>query len=764
MNSQKIVDLSNRGLEVLPEVENSTERLCADNNNIKTISSLPVSLNSLSVAHNRITLIANLNSLSPNLETLNVSYNKIASLQGISNCTNLKELIICSNFIPEDEIHLLQRLGSLKTLNISNNNLKSSKFLNTLKKLKNLEELDISHNNFFEWAMDFNLPKLRLLNLDSNKLTLINFTKKSSALEKLSLKHNKLSDFISIHSNTNLKQLDISYNKISQIPESLLKIQCLAILNISNNSISSLPCFYSVEVLDCSKNCLKSMIESSLALKNLNIAHNLLTELPVFYSLVYADFSYNQLKSLSCVSKCYNLEYLNAGYNRFLSPIQILREIQDCKLKIIDLNGLEFNKSNKNTFFKSFPQLQALNNHRIPDRVGIRNDLLDNISNSKLFPSYTSSLTGLDKENQVNYTYNSIFSDIKSSKTALGDRYDTKQELTGRFSIEYQENTKEIQSIPYNPLDNYNILKKKSSDTQNFLKTLQKNIKTNDDSFTSSKNLEGGINSSYFLNSSMKLPKKSTKNPIKKRSKNPCSKLSCKKHPRTASLTYNSNIDKGFNKNYPIIPTYTDKGSSPIMLKDLGSFELSIYTDLDEPKLPQPVQTEPVNLSYLFYYSKVPPRPILSTEKSVPVISKLSKSSNEYKLLVEILKHEGCDVNTVTKTYTHTLHQKIQNQRSISSLKPTQNFILLFHQAPKPNLQIIFNNPRGFEAVYARSSPEKVIFSACLKAYKDFYDYSEVILALMPSSAVKAIEEDVFYGLNMDEIIPVYNIEYCMKR
>ena len=113
----------------------------------------------------------------------------------------------------------------------------------------------------------------------------------------LALSHSSYCDFINIffklQSEGNcVTHIDLSHTMINFLPRELFNLNCIAMLNVSNNGLINLSLlfdefmslrFASLNDLDLSKNDLKSLpmeIFHLPALKNLNVSHNPLSHLP----------------------------------------------------------------------------------------------------------------------------------------------------------------------------------------------------------------------------------------------------------------------------------------------------------------------------------------------------------------------------------------------------------------------------------------------------------------------------------------------------
>ncbi|XP_077277788.1 uncharacterized protein LOC143905970 [Temnothorax americanus] len=185
-------------------------------------------------------------------------------------------------------------LGTLRTLDLSQNHLQRFFFL--CKEEYNLQTLNVSRNKLEyidDNALNDRIPKLKILDLSFNKLTVVNETmlQHLTVLEYLSLSHNPIGD--GIHESafwnlralkhldlrnisapyfssdffktlTNLSTLDLSWNPISVIP--LLPIS-LQELDLSGTQVISLENLYLPQLRELRLNHMPNL--TSLALNDL---------------------------------------------------------------------------------------------------------------------------------------------------------------------------------------------------------------------------------------------------------------------------------------------------------------------------------------------------------------------------------------------------------------------------------------------------------------------------------------------------------------
>ncbi|KAL0104874.1 hypothetical protein PUN28_016490 [Cardiocondyla obscurior] len=139
-------------------------------------------------------------------------------------------------------------LTSLKTLDLSQNHLQRFFFL--CKEEYNLQELNVSHNKLEyidDNALNNRIPKLKILDLSFNKLTVVNETmlQHFTILEYLSLSNNPISDGIHEGAFWNLKalkHLDLKNISAPYFSSDFFKtLGNLLVLDLSWNPISTIP-------------------------------------------------------------------------------------------------------------------------------------------------------------------------------------------------------------------------------------------------------------------------------------------------------------------------------------------------------------------------------------------------------------------------------------------------------------------------------------------------------------------------------------------
>ncbi|XP_074589692.1 protein phosphatase 1 regulatory inhibitor subunit PPP1R7 homolog [Curcuma longa] len=168
------------------------------------------------------------------LLVFDVSFNEIASLNGLSKISNtLKELYVSNNEIKK--IEELEHFHLLQILELGSNRLRVMENLQTL---TNLQELWLGRNRIR--TVDLcGLKCIRKISLQSNRLTSMIGLQECIMLEELYLSHNGIQKMEGLSTLENLRVLDISSNKLTAIGD-IEKLTRLEDLWLNDNQIATL--------------------------------------------------------------------------------------------------------------------------------------------------------------------------------------------------------------------------------------------------------------------------------------------------------------------------------------------------------------------------------------------------------------------------------------------------------------------------------------------------------------------------------------------
>lgn len=202
-----------------------------------------VNLNELFLNNNQLVSINEAMYTLPRLFKLNVSHNNIRDIsKKISNLINLSVLNISNNKIttlPED-------IGYTKALTHIDASYNTLSYLpSEINMLSQLKYLDLSHNNLESDALPLFIEMRHLteLNLSYNQLTRLPTCTDCKNLSHLILSFNKINNMENDYFLTlpKLSLLILKCNKITEVCSNLGDLTNLAILDLSDNELRSLP-------------------------------------------------------------------------------------------------------------------------------------------------------------------------------------------------------------------------------------------------------------------------------------------------------------------------------------------------------------------------------------------------------------------------------------------------------------------------------------------------------------------------------------------
>ncbi|KAJ8046650.1 Leucine-rich repeat serine/threonine-protein kinase 2 [Holothuria leucospilota] len=229
------------------------------------------------------------------LTKLDISKNNLTEVphEFFQALQELESIDISSNHLTILPSEILSFCNKLQLLNVSGNEMYS--LPSSLEdSSKSLQEMDLSHNAIGgcpEWLSDY-LPNLKNLLLQSCNITVLpDQPLKLSHLTTLNLSYNSISTIppAFFKECNSLDVLNLSYNKIESLPENAaIHLSKLSVLKLSNNKLGSvIPAFIlslsSLRCVDLSSNgisvCAAPYQWKSQSLKEINLSHNKIKEL-----------------------------------------------------------------------------------------------------------------------------------------------------------------------------------------------------------------------------------------------------------------------------------------------------------------------------------------------------------------------------------------------------------------------------------------------------------------------------------------------------
>lgn len=349
----KTFDFSHRELLEMPLIkENDYCDIFLDHNSLTTIDNIPSSCLKLSVSNNKISNIHSITQLNPqdnlHLIFLDLSLNRLISLIGIDKLTTVSFLNLSHNYISDDQLTHLTPLNNLKQLNLSNNNLKNGTIAKIIADMKSIERVNLNNNNIESLTFTSANYSLIQLDIDSNKLISLSFSKNClNSLTHLSINNNKLNLVSPITNLPQLSYISIESNSIQNISLHLLmKLKCVKlnnnaiqkyaalnssveIIEVANNNLSE---FY----LSNTNNCLKSLLLNNNKLEQIAIDDNNNSNQTIEF-IDLANNSFKQVSFLNCLPK---LIRVNFAFNQLNNLNEVLRVLKELK-SLRELNLIE---------------------------------------------------------------------------------------------------------------------------------------------------------------------------------------------------------------------------------------------------------------------------------------------------------------------------------------------------------------------------------------------------------------------------------------
>lgn len=169
-------------------------------------------LKELDLYDNRIKHISSHVGDFPNLENLDLSFNNIKHIKHLESLTKLENLYFVQNKI--SKIENLDKLIQLQNLELGGNRVEAIEGLDTL---VNLRQLWLGQNKINRLQGLTMLKNLRILSIQSNRIEKIEGLDGLTSLEELYLSNNKISKLEGLDALVNLQVLDVTSNTISKI-------------------------------------------------------------------------------------------------------------------------------------------------------------------------------------------------------------------------------------------------------------------------------------------------------------------------------------------------------------------------------------------------------------------------------------------------------------------------------------------------------------------------------------------------------------------
>ncbi len=302
-------------------------------------------------------------------------YPDIASLRGLSYCTNLRTLNISGLHITDGTMNQIATLSYLQAFiarDCGLDNLADGG-TPTLRNAVGLEMLDLTNNSFTSldsvFAEGMKYGALREVYLSNNQLTDINALQRAPMVTYLSLENNGLTTdgTAAIADYPYLRYLNLAKNHIDSV-EHLTGLKYLRELRLHHNELTDV-------------RALRSMVD----LEILYLGHNAIQDVGFLNTLTALQILYvndNDIRDISQLSGLTKLEAVNVSNNR-ISSLSVLRNYTDTlteiyaennnltdfsfingakKLHILMLSGndTEMVQDNMNTWLSGLSELEVL--------------------------------------------------------------------------------------------------------------------------------------------------------------------------------------------------------------------------------------------------------------------------------------------------------------------------------------------------------------------------------------------------------------------
>mgnify|MGYP000910273593 CR=1 FL=1 len=245
---------------------------------LKSLQCLNLSSNDLSEIHPSICSIST-------LRQLDFSFNRLHTIpEEIGKLINLNDFAVNNNYIAKKLPDTFPNLVNLRDLDLRYNKLQS---IDILSQLPNLEVLYCSKNSVSSFSAEF--PKLKLLYFDRNPITKIELIPTLSTLTVLNLSKAKIVALQEtfLEKIPFVEKLVLDKNHLSSLPPHIGSLKCLIYLSVVANNLDSVPpeigLLHELRHLDLHNNNIQSLPEdiwNLSCLDHLNVSSNLLESFP----------------------------------------------------------------------------------------------------------------------------------------------------------------------------------------------------------------------------------------------------------------------------------------------------------------------------------------------------------------------------------------------------------------------------------------------------------------------------------------------------
>ncbi len=344
----------------------------------------------------------------PNLHEL-VCGSQITSLEPLSNCVNLRELLCSGNKITS--LEPLSNCVNIRVLYCSNNQITS---LEPLSNCVNLRELYCSGNKITSLEPLYNCVNLRVLYCSNNQITSLEPLSNCINLKNLFCHVNQIVSLESLSYCINLEEVYCYDNQIK-----LLK----PLSNCTN-----------LKELNCRRNEIKSLepLSNCFNLRELYCGSNQIISLEPLSNCINLQELYcgnNQIKSLEPLHNCVNLQVLFCSNNQIISlePLIYLRRL------------IEINYSDNPIEIPTI-QIQRILNRIDSNRKSSIYDDNQNVHDTEIQRTVCESIQNLLKDPKIDFTIDDVInSSLNKSTIESIIEYCQDQTVHSVHLITYQE-------------------------------------------------------------------------------------------------------------------------------------------------------------------------------------------------------------------------------------------------------------------------------------------------------------------------------------
>lgn len=219
----------------------------------------------------------------PVLNELHLINNALRETRFLSRCARLHKLTLDSN--PLSDLRFLENQSELIYLSLDDTQRLKKEEYQRIQKLSSLKTLSLAENDLENVDFLRHMTGLEVLDLEGNEIERIDFLAGMTSLKKLILGDNMVSDISPIAKLTKLKTLNLSDNSGIKSYECIAQLPHLESLYLNNNNISHI-----------------QFLENSFSIKELLLNNNIITDispLKALKELKGLDLQANLIENIS---------------------------------------------------------------------------------------------------------------------------------------------------------------------------------------------------------------------------------------------------------------------------------------------------------------------------------------------------------------------------------------------------------------------------------------------------------------------------------